>query len=470
MPGSGTMKGAIDLAKGRTVYSCRECGYKTYKWAGYCPACKGDALVEELAFPAVKGAVALPPAGALTALQDIVPPAEQRLLSGIGELDRVLGGGAVPGSVILVGGDPGIGKSTLLLQAALGYISRSIPVIYVTGEESLAQLKMRAQRLGLPAHSLLVLADTEYSRISACIAQGKPRIVVIDSIQTVVKSELGTAPGSVMQIRDVTASLVQLAKSKEITFFIIGHVTKEGVLAGPRMLEHMVDCVLNCEGDRYQSFRILRAAKNRYGSTSELGIFTMEAGGLVEVENPSALFLSERPAAAPGSAVVPVMEGSRPLLVEIQGLVSASYGGGIPRRTATGLDTNRVSLLVAVLEKRVGLPLYNCDIFINVVGGVKIMEPAVDLAAALALVSSYRDRPLHGKAMLLGEVGLTGEVRSVGRLQERLREGIKMGFTCCLLPRGNLRDLNKSGVAYSKKELDIIPVASLAEAINLSLT
>ncbi|MEW5919966.1 MAG: S16 family serine protease [Bacillota bacterium] len=235
------------------------------------------------------------------------------------------------------------------------------------------------------------------------------------------------------------------------------------------MLEHMVDCVLNFEGDRYQSFRILRAAKNRYGSTSELGIFTMEAGGLVEVENPSALFLSERPAGAPGSAVVPVMEGSRPLLVEVQGLVSPSYSGGIPRRTATGLDLNRVSLLIAVLEKRVGLPLYNCDIFINVVGGVKIMEPAVDLAVALGLVSSYRDRPLKGETMLVGEVGLTGEVRPVGRLQERLREGIKMGFTSCLLPRGNLRTLNTAEEQYNTRELEIVPISSLAEAIDLAL-
>ncbi len=458
------------MARARTVYSCRECGYKTYKWAGYCPACKSDALVEETIVPAAGRSAPVLGGNEALLLEEVAPLAERRLLTGIGELDRVLGGGAVPGSVVLVGGDPGIGKSTLLLQAALGFSACGVSVLYVTGEESLAQLKMRAQRLGLPARSLLVLAATEYSSIIDRIDALQPHVVIIDSIQTVAKSELGAAPGSMIQLREVTASLVQRAKSKEITFFIIGHVTKEGVLAGPRVLEHLVDCVLNFEGDRYQSFRVLRAAKNRYGSTSELGIFTMEVGGLVEVENPSALFLAERPAGVPGSAVVPVMEGSRPLLVEIQGLVSPNYGGGIPRRTATGLDINRISLLVAVLEKRVGLPLYNCDLFVNVVGGVKIMEPAVDLAAALSLVSSYRDRPLEPKTMLLGEVGLTGEVRPVGRLQERLREGIKMGFASCLLPGGNLRALESGREQpLSSGDLRLIPVATLAEAIDLAL-
>lgn len=455
------------MAKDKRIFICHSCGYKTYKWAGYCPACKEDTLVEEIVPAAGKKSAPLP--GVEPALLAEIPSLEEkRLCTGLDELDRVLGGGAVPGSVILVGGDPGIGKSTLLLQAALGLVAQGLSVLYVTGEESLAQLKMRAARLGFSGESLLVLADTDYDRIASGIAGTEPRVVVIDSIQTMMKSELGGAPGSIIQLRDVTASLVQLAKTRQITFFLIGHVTKEGILAGPRVLEHMVDCVLNFEGDRYQSFRLLRAAKNRYGSTNELGIFTMEAGGLMEVRNPSALFLSERPAAAPGSAVVPVMEGSRPLLVEVQGLVSQNYGVGIPRRTATGLDGNRVSLLVAVLEKRLGLPLYNCDIFINVVGGVKIMEPAVDLAVAVSLVSSYRDRPIAGMTMLIGEVGLTGEVRTVSRLEERLREGIKMGFDRCLLPRGNLR--SSTGLnGYSKKELEIVPVSSLAEALDLSL-
>ncbi len=456
------------MAKIRTVFNCHECGYKTYKWAGYCPVCKGDTLVEEQVVPADKSPRLAGEGGELTLLEQIPSLEQERLLTGIKELDRVLGGGTVPGSVVLVGGDPGIGKSTLLLQAALGFVSSGLQVIYVTGEESLAQLKMRAARLGLNGQSLLVLADTEYSRIESKITEGRPQVVVIDSIQTVMKKELGGVPGSVIQLREVTASLVQLAKSKQITFFIIGHVTKEGVLAGPRILEHMVDCVLNFEGDRYQSFRILRAAKNRFGSTSELGIFTMEAEGLTEVQNPSALFLSERPAFSPGSAVVPVMEGSRPLLVEVQGLVSPSYSGGIPRRTATGLDINRASLLIAVLEKRVGLPLTSCDIFINVVGGVKIMEPAVDLAVALALASSYRDKPLKTRTMFVGEVGLTGEVRPVGRLAERLQEGLKMGYTCCILPRGNLRS-QFFREQQAKNNLELVPVSSLAEALDLAM-
>lgn len=424
--------------------------------------------MEEKILPAGKGPRAPGEGGKVQPLDQVTPLERERLLTGMAELDRVLGGGAVPGSVVLVGGDPGIGKSTLLLQAAMGLVSRGLQVIYITGEESLAQLKIRASRLGLSGESLLVLADTEYSRIEANINSEVPQVVVIDSIQTVMKNELGGVPGSVIQIREVTASLVQLAKNKGITFFIIGHVTKEGVLAGPRILEHMVDCVLNFEGDRYQSFRILRAAKNRFGSTSELGIFTMEMEGLLEVQNPSALFISERPLNAPGSAVVPVMEGNRPLLVEVQGLVSPNYGGGNPRRNATGLDVNRASLLMAVLEKRVGLPLATCDVFINVVGGVRIMEPAVDLAVALALASSYRDRLIKSRTMLVGEVGLTGEVRPVGRLEERLQEGLKMGFTSCLLPAGIKHSSFLKEKQY-KKELEIIPVATLAEALDLAL-
>lgn len=457
------------MAKLKKEFTCHTCGYKTYKWAGYCPMCKEGALVEKILAPAGKSPRPAGEGGELMLLPEVPSLEQERMLTGINELDRVLGGGVVPGSVILVGGDPGIGKSTLLLQAAMGLVSRGSQVIYITGEESPAQLKMRASRLGLSGQSLLVLADTEYNRIESSIVNQAPQVVVLDSIQTVMKNELGGVPGSVIQIREVTASIVQLAKSKGITFFLIGHVTKEGMLAGPRMLEHMVDSVLYFEGDRYQSFRIIRAVKNRFGSTSELGIFTMEQEGLVEVQNPSALFLSERPQGTPGSAVVPVMEGNRPLLVEVQGLVSPNYGGGIPRRTATGLDINRASLLIAVLEKRVGLPLAGCDIFINVVGGVRVMEPSVDLAVAMALASSYRDRPLKARSMLLGEVGLTGEVRPVGRLKERLQEGVKMGFNCCLLPKGNMRSTFLKEQRFSKTDLEIIPVTSLAEAIDLGM-
>ena len=455
------------MAREKTHYVCSECGYKTFKWLGSCPGCRGwNSLLEERVRP---GAPVLDfplgDTGGVKQLKEIAISGEERLYTGISELDRVMGGGAVPGSAVLVGGDPGIGKSTLLLQAALGMASRGHQVLYVTGEESLQQVKMRAERLGKTAVPLHVMAETDYDRIAGQVARAEPDVVILDSIQTVMKNELGSVPGSVVQVREVTASLVQQAKNSHTVYFIVGHVTKEGTLAGPRLLEHMVDCVLYFEGDRYQSFRVLRGIKNRFGSTNEMGVFTMESSGLLEVKNPSAYFLSQQPSGVPGSAVVPVMEGTRPLLVEIQCLATPSYSGGSPRRTFTGVDSNRVALIIAVLEKKLGLQLYNCDIFVNAVGGVRIVEPAVDLGIAVSMVSSFRDRPTFPRALFLGEIGLTGEVRPVSRAEERIREGMKLGFKRCILPEGNLRSEDR----VNKTDLELYQVSTLTQALGLAL-
>ncbi|MDO9534356.1 MAG: DNA repair protein RadA [Bacillota bacterium] len=457
------------MPREKVVFVCNVCGYEAYKWMGHCPECQGWNTIMEERIKNVNALKTPSPRepGELKELNEIKSSLEERFSTGIEELDRVLGGGVVPGTVILVGGDPGIGKSTLLLQAALGLASQDCDLIYVTGEESLSQVKMRADRLSLPQVSLKVLAETEYGRIAEQIEKNNPQVVVVDSIQAIMKSELGNVPGSVVQVREITASLTHLAKSRQITFFIIGHVTKEGAIAGPRLLEHMVDCVLYFEGERYQSFRILRSIKNRFGPTNEIGIFTMESSGLQEVQNPSALFLNQRPQNMPGSSVVPTMEGTRPLLVEIQALVTPSYFGGTPRRTSTGLDHNRAAIIIAVLEKRAGMQLFNCDIFINVVGGVKIMEPAADLGIALSIASSLRDKPLLEQTLIVGEIGLTGEVRPVSRIEERLREGLKMGFSRCIVPQGNISGNFLSNTKEIKKDLEIVSVATLTQALNI---
>ncbi|RJX25025.1 MAG: DNA repair protein RadA [Dethiobacter sp.] len=458
------------MPKRKVIFVCQQCGYEAHKWMGRCPNCQSWSTMLEESFQEVvpENISRLGEAGDLKQLDQIESLDEERFLTGIKELDRVLGGGAVAGTVILVGGDPGIGKSTLLLQAALGLASRDGRVLYVTGEESPGQVKMRAKRLSSNQVPLMVLAETEYNRIANHITKYNPQVVIVDSIQTIMKGELGNVPGSVVQVREITASLVQLAKNKQIIFFIVGHVTKEGILAGPRLLEHMVDCVLYFEGERYQNFRILRGVKNRFGATNEIGIFTMESSGLQEVQNPSALFLNQRPTSVAGSVVVPIMEGSRPLLVEIQGLATPSYFGGTPRRTSTGLDSNRVAIIIAVLEKRAGMKLYNCDIFINVVGGVRIMEPAADLGVALSIASSLMDKPIQTQIMMVGEIGLTGEVRPVNRMEERLREGAKMGFNRCILPRGNMSRTIISNMKEIEKDLEMIGVSTLAQALNLA--
>ncbi len=431
--------------KTKTIFYCRECGYESAKWLGKCPACNGwNTFVEEIA---PTGNAAKTAAGAKngfsknipTRLTDVSVTREERILSGIHELDRVLGGGIVKGSLILVGGDPGIGKSTLLLQLVKS-LHDAAKVFYVSGEESEKQLKMRAERLEIQSQELMVLSETDMSSILHFTDEIKPDILIIDSVQTMYNPEISSAPGSVSQVRDVTLSLMKLAKSTATAVFIVGHVTKDGALAGPKVLEHMVDCVLYFEGERHQSFRLLRAVKNRFGSTNEIGVFDMANDGLREVKNPSLMFLEGRPSDASGSCVVCTLEGTRPVLAEIQALVSPT-GFGMPRRMATGMDYNRVNLLIAVLEKRVGFNLQNQDSYVNIVGGLRLDEPAVDLGVVVAIASSFKNISVDKGLAVIGEVGLTGELRSVNQLEKRLLEIHKLGFTSCIVPYANSRNL-----------------------------
>jgi DNA repair protein RadA/Sms len=432
------------------VYACQRCGHQSAKWLGRCPDCGGwGSLVEEVQLRGRAAARAAKTSAPEVPrrLSEVEVDVAARRQTGIGELDRVLGGGLVRGSVILVGGDPGIGKSTLALQAAftLAAAPAGVKVLYVAGEESPEQVKVRGARVGLGEpggadSSPWVVAETSLESLLAVMERFAPEVMVVDSVQTLASSELGSAPGSVGQIREVAARLVTACKAASTAAFLIGHVTKEGFLAGPRVLEHMVDTVLYFEGDRSHAYRILRAVKNRFGSTNEIGVFEMQAAGLVGVPNASEIFLAERPASAPGSAVVATMEGSRPILVEIQGLVTPATFG-TPRRTTLGLDPNRAALLAAVLEKKMGLRLVERDLFLNVVGGVRVDEPAVDLGVVAAIASSYLDRPLPADLLVVGEVGLTGEVRAVGRVEARLREGASLGFRRAVVPAGSARQL-----------------------------
>lgn len=444
----------------RSFFYCRECGHQAARWLGRCPGCGAwNSLVEELSRrPA---AVRSPGEGISPGPVTEVPAqGEDRLPTGIGELDRVLGGGVVPGSVLLVGGDPGIGKSTLLLQVAYRF-SDKLQVLYVSGEESVRQIRLRADRLGALSPNLLLLAETDIDQIERHLQKIRPPVAIIDSIQTMFKSELGSAPGSVGQVRECAAQLMRFAKASGISIFLVGHVTKEGLLAGPRVLEHMVDTVLYLEGGRHQSFRILRGVKNRFGSTNEIGVFDMRSQGLIEVVNPSLLFLNRRPEGeVPGTAVAASLEGSRPLLVEIQALVSPA-GYGVPRRMTAGVDHNRVALITAVLEKRVGLNLGSNDIYVNAVGGVKIDEPGVDLGIALALASSFRDIPVPPYLAVAGEIGLTGELRPVPGVTKRVNEAFKLGFSRFLL--SSQSDL------HIKAEAEIMRAGTLAEALEVAI-
>jgi DNA repair protein RadA/Sms len=446
------------VAAPRTRFVCQSCGASAPKWSGRCPGClEWHTLVEE---PVVTGRAAAVATGTarpepVTAV-DLQP--EPRLPTGIHELDRVLGGGVVPGSVVLVGGDPGIGKSTLMLQVGRHLCPRG-PVLYVSGEEAPHQVRMRAERLGAADDQLLILAETHLEDILARVEESRPRCLMVDSIQTTYTSRIESAPGSVAQIREVAARLITLAKARGIPTFLVGHVTKEGAIAGPRVLEHMVDTVLYFETGRGHSYRVLRAVKNRFGSTNEIGVFEMRTEGLCEVENPSALFLAERPEGATGSVVVAAITGTRPILVELQALVSpASYGTA--RRTAIGVDGGRLSLLLAVLEKRAGLGLGAEDVFVNVVGGLRMDEPAVDLGLALAVAGSHREVPLDPATLVVGEVGLAGEVRAVEQAEARVAEAAKMGFTRFLVPAANAARLDAPGV---------VPVKSLRQAIDAAL-
>jgi len=450
------------MAKLKTHFSCQACGYQSAKWLGKCPDCGAwGSLVEELPTPESGGARPAWGAGSgggrPVALSEVQGEEEARRHTGIEELDRVLGGGVVPGSLVLLGGDPGIGKSTLLL-AALDRLSHGGPVLYVSGEESLRQTKMRAERLGVQGQALHLFAETDASRVLAAANQLQPVALVVDSIQTMFLPELGSAPGSLGQVREVAGRLMAYAKQSGVPTFLVGHVTKDGSIAGPRVLEHMVDTVLYFEGERGHPFRILRAHKNRFGSTNEIGVFEMKAGGLVEVKDPSALFLSERPAGKAGSVVTCTLSGTRPLLVEVQALV-APTGYGTARRTTIGVDSNRVALLAAVLEKKEDVPLVGCDLFVNVAGGMSLSEPACDLAVCAAMVSSLQNRPLDPHTLVLGEVGLAGEVRAVGQADARLAEAAKMGFTRVVMPKGSASRLEGSS-------LTVMGASTLTEALD----
>lgn len=436
------------MAKAKNVFYCKECGYESAKWVGQCPGCKGwNTFVEE---PVVKRAIAgankdrriqIEP----TKLSNVNCDTDERFSTSFGELDRVLGGGIVVGSLVLVGGDPGIGKSTLLLQMCKELASRHKNILYISGEESLKQIKMRASRLSYSEGDLLLLSETNLDLIEDAIKKINPDVVIIDSIQTMLREDIGSAPGSVSQVRETTHSLMQIAKGMGISIFIVGHVTKEGVVAGPRVLEHMVDTVLYFEGDNHASYRILRAVKNRFGSTNEIGVFEMRNVGLVEVTNPSEYMLQGRPEGESGSIVTCAMEGTRPIMVEVQALVCQT-NFNMPRRTAAGTDYNRVNLLLAVVEKRLGLQLASCDAYINVAGGMKINEPALDMSIILAVMSSYKNRPLDGKTIAFGEVGLTGEVRSVNQAEQRVIEAMKMGYETCILPQVNKEVIDIKGI------------------------
>ncbi len=448
------------MAKPKTVFFCKECGYESSKWIGQCPGCKQwDTFVEEPVIKKSAAASGIRIAREPELISRIKAESEARMNSGIGELDRVLGGGIVQGSLVLVGGDPGIGKSTLLLQVCKEITDRGKKVIYISGEESLSQIKMRAERLGVINGELLLLCETDLDLIEESISRHKPDIVVIDSIQTMFKEEISSAPGSVSQVREATAALMRIAKGSAITIFIIGHVTKEGMVAGPRVLEHMVDTVLYFEGDNYASYRVLRAVKNRFGSTNEIGVFEMQNTGLVEVKNPSEYMLKGRPEGEPGSVVSSSIEGTRPILIEVQALVCRT-NFNMPRRTAAGTDYNRVNLLMAVLEKRLGLQLSDCDAYINVAGGMKISEPALDLAIICSILSSYKNITIDHHTILFGEVGLTGEIRAVNMAEQRVAEAAKMGFEVCILPQANQEHIKSAG-------MKLIGVKNIQEVMKL---
>lgn len=423
------------MAKGKkSVFFCQNCGHEESKWLGQCPMCKEwNTFVEEAVTVTKASTVKFGKETEVVALRQVETDKEERIKTKIEELDRVLGGGIVPGSLILVGGDPGIGKSTLLLQVCQKLCEEKRDVLYISGEESLKQIKLRANRMGEFSEELLLLCETNLDTIKNVIQKRKPGVVIIDSIQTMYSEEVSSAPGSVSQVRESTNVFMQLAKGLGISIFIVGHVTKEGTVAGPRVLEHMVDTVLYFEGDRHASYRILRGVKNRFGSTNEIGVFEMRQNGLVEVENPSEYMLSGKPENASGSVVACSMEGTRPILIEIQALVCGS-NFGMPRRTAAGTDYNRVNLLMAVLEKRVGLHLSNYDAYVNIAGGIKMNEPAIDLGIVMAIVSSYKNKPIDEKTIVFGEVGLSGEVRAVNMPEQRVTEAKKLGFTTCILP------------------------------------
>ena len=454
------------MAKARdTAFFCSECGFESPKWSGQCPSCKAwNSMVEAPTAQAVKAQVRRPSGLTLpcdvkpSLMSEITATPEDRVVIGIEELDRVLGGGIIKGSLVLVGGDPGIGKSTLLTQVCKNLSDSNVNVLYISGEESLQQIKLRADRLGVFNDHMKLFCETDLDKVEAVISQEKPDVCIIDSIQTMYRPDIAGAPGSAGQVRESTNLLLQLAKGMGVSIFVVGHVTKEGVVAGPRLLEHMVDTVLYFEGDPQSPYRILRGVKNRFGSTNEIGVFEMSQEGLKEVRNPSEFLLLGRPKDAAGSVVSCAMEGTRQILVEVQALVAKSVFGN-PRRSATGIDFNRLNLLSAVLEKRMGLPMSENDVYVNVVGGIKIAETALDLAVVIAMASAGLDFPVSSEVIAIGEVGLAGEVRNVSQVEARVNEARKMGFTSCILPKASLKNLKNTG------DMKLVGVSNVKEAI-----
>ena len=446
------------MAKSKSVFVCQRCGLRSAKWLGRCPECgEWSSLVEEVVD-------ASRPAGTMRStegpqpIRQVKASERDRYSTKIGELDRVLGGGVVPGSLVLLSGDPGVGKSTLLLQALDG-LAQGGPVLYVSGEESVEQSALRAARLGVKSDDLHVLCETELERIIAIADEGRPRALAVDSVQTVFSSQLGSIPGSVGQVREAAGRLLAFAKSKRVPVILVGHVTKDGSIAGPKTLEHVVDTVLYFEGERTSSYRVLRASKNRFGSTNEIGVFEMRASGLAEVDNPSALFLAERALGAPGSVVCAALEGTRPILVEVQALVASSHG--VPRRNTVGADPQRVALLLAVLERRAGVDILGDDVFVNIAGGVRLEEPAADLAIVAALCSSTRRKIVDPHTLVFGEVGLAGEVRAVAQAELRLGEAERLGFRRCVLPEANRTRLPKGAAG----KLELVGVSNVEKAL-----
>ncbi|MFZ5985612.1 MAG: DNA repair protein RadA [Bacillota bacterium] len=454
------------MPKQKSFFVCQECGYESRGWLGKCPACsQWNSFVEEVQEPKNKiSADAVLSKVKPININDIQIEREERYLTGMKEMDRVLGGGIVKGSLVLVGGDPGIGKSTLLLQIC-DKIKVNSKILYISGEESIKQIKIRADRLNVKNQNLLMVSETNFKVIQALSQSEVPDLIIVDSIQTMFNDELSAAPGSVSQVRDITAGLMRIAKTSNIAIIIVGHVTKEGAIAGPRVLEHMVDTVLYFEGERHLSYRVLRAVKNRFGSTNEIGIFEMKDVGLVEVDNPSAIMISGRPENVPGSVVVSSLEGTRPMLIEIQALVCPT-SFGMPRRMATGIDYNRITLLMAVLEKRVGMQLHNFDAYVNVVGGLKIDEPACDLGIITAIASSFRNSPVDIDTVLIGEVGLTGEVRAVNQIDKRIMEAMRIGFKSCVVPSGNMKVIKQM---KEVNNINIKAVENVQEALSILL-
>ncbi|MBQ8148392.1 MAG: DNA repair protein RadA [Lachnospiraceae bacterium] len=449
------------MAKAKQLFFCQECGFESAKWMGQCPGCKAwNTFVEEKVVTGAKKHTARAVTSAPASILEVTTAEETRIGTGMEELDRVLGGGIVKGSLVLIGGDPGIGKSTLLLQVCRNLTDEGHKVLYVSGEESLQQIKMRAERIGEFKKDMYLHCETDLDVVVSAMERVMPEVMVVDSIQTMMLEEVTNAAGSVSQVREVTNRLMQIAKQNNIAIFIVGHVTKEGTVAGPRTLEHMVDTVLYFEGERSSNYRILRGVKNRFGATHEIGVFEMKNNGLREVKNPSEVMLEGRPVDAAGSTVVCSMEGTRPLLIEIQALV-AQTNFQMPRRTTVGMDFNRVNLLMAVLEKRAGIHLGSCDAYVNLTGGIRLSEPAIDLGIVLALASSYRNRPIDEHTIIFGEVGLTGEVRGVSMAEQRVKEAAKLGFQTCILPKSNA--MNMKEVAGIR----MIGVGNVKEAIDL---